>query len=220
MAKRSAKGEEAAFARGEVGADGLAVEEAKDAAQVEQDKAREQFLRGKAFLGRELLTWLLWRSDLGEPVLVVDGQPLVVAFATRLVLRGISGDVVETTVKGAMAPYSPLVRRSLLKGLLVHQARLRLMHGELPFEVGLDAETFDLKGAKLPEVSKGEADDMLHERLALVGQLGRLVEAIIEAFLQLRQGRRWAAEVTEMRAWMAEGLEPAAAPPATKGRRR
>jgi hypothetical protein len=209
VARPKPKNEEAAFLRGEVGVDGQAVEEVKDAAEVEREKAQEQFLRGKAFLGRELLTWLLWRSDLGEPVLVVDGQPVVVAFATRLVLRGISGDVVESTVKGAMAPYSPLVRRSLLKGLLVHQARVRLMHGELPFEVGLDAETFDLKSAKLPEVSKGEADDMLHERLALADQLGRVVEALIEAFLKLRQGHKWGAEVVAMRAWMAAGLEPA-----------
>ena len=41
-------------------------------------------------------------------------------------LRGIAGEVVETVVRGAMAPYSPLVRRALERGLLVHQARVAL----------------------------------------------------------------------------------------------
>ena len=205
--KRSKSSEEAAFIRGDVGVDGQATEEAKDVAEVERDKAREQFLRGKAYLGREFLTWLLWKSEAGDPIITFQDRPVVVALTARITLRGIIGEVVETTLRGAMAPYSPLVRRSLDRGLLVHQARMRLMHGEDPYDVTIDAEFFDLKSAKLPVSGTGEEDEQLQERLGLAERLSAIVGALIEAFLQVRSGRRWTKEVAEMKAWMAEAAE-------------
>jgi hypothetical protein len=206
MGKREAAREEAAFARGEVGVDGAATEASRDKAEVERTKAREQFLRGKAWLGRELLTWLLFRSEAAEPVLTFAGAPVSVLLCDRLVLRGIEGEIVETTVRGAQAPYAPLVRRALDRGLLVHQARLMLQHGEAEFQVTLDAEHFDLKSAKLPELTAEEEDDRLRERLALSEQLAGVVRALIEAFLKLRSSPRWAkAEVPAMKEWMGQG---------------
>ncbi len=203
MAGREAARKEAAFLRGETGLDGEAAEQAKDKAEVERDKAREQYLRGKAWLGRELLTWLLYRSEAAEPLAKVDKLPLSVILADRLVLRGIAGDVIETSLRGATAPYSPLVRQALDRGLLVHQARLQLTHGERNYQVTLDAEHFDLKSARLPLAAKGEKDDQLAERLHLAEQLATLVRALIETFLKLRASSRWAAEeVPAMKKWM------------------
>ena len=197
--------EEAAFSRGEAGVDGAAVEETKDLAEVERGRAREAFLRGKAWLGRELLTWLLFRSESSEPLLKVDKQPVTVLFEGRLVLRGIAGEVVENTLRGAMAPYSPLVRRALERGLLVHGARLRIGHGDRSYEVTLDAEQFDIRSAKLPELTAEEEDDRLRERLYLSEQLAGLVRALIEKFLELRVQPKWGKqEVPALREWMAE----------------
>jgi hypothetical protein len=197
--------EEAAFLRGEVGVDGQAVEEQKDLAEVERGKAREAFLRGKAWLGRELLTWLLWRSESSEPLLKLEKQPVTVLFEGRLVLRGIAGEVVENTVRGAMAPYSPLVRRALERGLLVHGARLRITHGDRSYEVTLDAEAFDIRSGKLPGLTAEEEDDRLRERLQLSEELAGLVRALIERFLEVRASPRWAREeVPALRAWMAK----------------
>ena len=215
MATRQSAREEAAFLRGETGVDGAAVEAARDKAEVERDKARDQFLRGKAWLGRELLTWLLFRSESAEPLLTFEQQELSVLLADRLVLRGIAGEVLESTVRGATAPYSPLVRHALDRGLLVHQARLHLLHGERQYQVTLDAEFFDIKSAKLPALVAEEEDDRLQERLYLSEQLAGLVRALIEAFLALRASSRWAKEaVPEMKAWMsapAPGKPPAPA---------
>lgn len=202
---RSKASPEAAFLRGETGVDGAAVEETKDLAEVERGKAREAFLRGKAWLGRELLTWLLFRSESSEPLLKLDKQPVTVLFEGRLVLRGIAGEVVENTLRGAMAPYSPLVRRALERGLLVHGARLRLTHGEHSYEVTLDAEQFDIRSARLPELTAEEEDDRLRERLYLSEQIAGLVRALIERFLEVRAGPKWMKEeVPALKAWMAE----------------
>ena len=202
---RSKSSGEAAFLRGETGVDGAAVEETKDLAEVERGKAREAFLRGKAWLGRELLTWLLYRSESAEPLLKVDKQPVTVLFEGRLVLRGIAGEVVENTLRGAMAPYSPLVRRALERGLLVHGARLRLTHGDRSYEVTLDAEQFDIRSARLPELTAEEEDDRLRERLYLSEQVAGLVRALIERFLEVRVTPKWLKEeVPALKAWMSE----------------
>ncbi|MCI0573355.1 MAG: hypothetical protein L0Y66_21625 [Myxococcaceae bacterium] len=203
MGRREQAREETAFLRGDVGVDGQATEETRDAAEVEKDKAREQFLRGRAYLGRELLTWLLWKSESGDALTEVEGTGLVVLFAGKVVLRGITGDVTELHAKGTLAPYSEEVRHALDRGLLVHTARLRLTHGERVFELTLDADFLDVRAAKLPALMSEEEDDQLTERLYLAEQLSGMVDALVEAFLAERTARSWSKKtVPAMKAWM------------------
>ncbi|NOK35029.1 hypothetical protein HMI49_17660 [Corallococcus exercitus] len=203
MAKREQAREEAAFARGDVGVDGVATEEEKDEAEVEKGKAREQLLRGRAYLGREFMTWLLWRSESGDPLVEFDGAGVVVLFLGKVVLRGVAGDVTEMSAKGTLAPYSENVRHSLDRGLLVAQARLRISHGEREYEVTLDSEFLDIRAAKLPALMTEEEDDQLSERLELTEQLSGLVDALVQDFLPMRAGRAWSKQVVPaMKAWM------------------
>src|SRR3712207_1283141 len=175
MGKREQARAEAAFMRGDVGVDGAATEEKQDEAELERGKAREALLRGKAYLGREFLTWLLWRSEAGEPLVEFEKASLTVLFLGRVVLKGISGDVTELSARGAMAPYSEQVRQALDRGLLVHQARLLLTHGEKAYEVTLDAEFLDIRAAKLPALMSEEEDSRTGERLYLAEQLSSMV---------------------------------------------
>jgi hypothetical protein len=204
VARREQARAEAAFLRGDTGVDGVATEaDTRDQAEVERDQAREQLLRGRTWLGRELLTWLLWRSESGDPLVEVEGARLVVLFTGRVLLRGLAGDVTELAARGTAAPYATQVRRALASGLLVHQARLRLTHGERSFELTLDAEHLDVRAAKLPELLTEAEDDRAAERLELCEQLGRFVDALVGAFLGERTGKAWARRtVPALRAWM------------------
>jgi hypothetical protein len=204
VAKRDGARAEAAFLRGDTGVDGAATDaDTRDQAEVEKDQSREQLLRGRTWLGRELLTWLLWRSEPGEPLVEVDGEGVQVLYAGRVVLRGLSGDVTELSARGAAAPYARKVRRALASGLLVHQARLRLVHGERTFELTVDAEHLDVRAAKLPELLTDEEDDRAAERLDLCDQLGRMIDALVAAFLEVRAGKGWDKKVVPaLRAWM------------------
>ncbi len=195
---------EAEFMRGDAGVDGVATEaEERDAAEVERDGAREQLLRGHAFLGRELLTWLLWRSESTEPIAALDGEDVTVVFTGRLVLRGAFGDVVELVARGTLAPYSAQVKRALDAGLLVHQARLRIEHGEKAWEATLDAEHLDVRGAKLPDLIAEEDDERLLERLFLAQRLSALLDALAAEFFAVRRGKGWGRKVVpELKRWM------------------
>lgn len=206
MGKREQARTDAAFARGDIGVDGGAVEEKKDAAEVEQDKARQQLLRGRTWLGREFLTWLLWRSEDGDPLVKTDEGGLVVLFTGRITLRGIHGEVTEVSAKGTLAPYSEIVKFALNRGCLVHQARLRFTVGERAWEATLDAEHLDVKSAKLPELLTEEEDDRQAERLDLADQLSAHIDGLADAFLAVRTTRAWNTKVVpELKAWAQGG---------------
>ena len=215
MGKREQARIEAAFMRGDTGVDGGATEEeTRDEAEVERDKAREQLLRGRAYLGREFLTWLLWRSESGDALVDFEGTGLGVLYTGRCTLRGVNGDVTELSAKGALAPYSENVKHSLDRGLLIHQARVRITHGEKVYEVTLDAEFLDIRAAKLPELMAEEEDDRLLERLYLTEQLSGMVDALVRAFLEVRASRAWSKKIVpELKSWM-KGED--SAPRATK----
>ena len=210
MARRDEARAGAAFLRGDVGVDGAATDaDERDVAEVERDKARGELLRGRTWLGRELLTWLLWRSESGDPLVEVEGAGVVVLFTGRITLRGLAGDVIELTARGAQAPYAAQVRRALAAGLLVHQGRLRFTHGEgdgeKVYEATLDAEHLDVRAAKLPELVAEEDDDRVLERLFLAGQLSRFVDALVAAFLEERAGRGWGKRIVPaLKRWMQE----------------
>ena len=203
MSRREAARVEARFSRGEVGIDGAAVEEVKDEAELEQGKARDQLLRGRTYLGREFLTWLLWQSEAGDPIATFRKESLVVLAMGRVVLRGIHGEVTELQAKGTVAPYSELVKGALDRGLLVHQARWRLTLGERTFEVTVDAEFLDVRSAKLPELLTEEEDDRAAERLDLMAQLSEMLELLVDRFLSVRHGKTWSKQIVpQLKAWM------------------
>ncbi|MCY1014671.1 hypothetical protein [Pyxidicoccus sp. MSG2] len=203
MAGREQARAEAAFMRGDTGVDGAATEEKQDEAEVEKGKAREALLRGRAYLGREFLTWLLWRSESGDTLIEHEGEGVTVLFMGRVVLRGVAGDVTEMSAKGTLAPYSEQVKHSLDRGLLVAQARLRLTNGEKEYEVTLDSEFLDVRAAKLPALMSEEEDDQISERLFLTEQLAAMVDALVKDFLAIRAGKGWSKQVVPaMKEWM------------------
>src|SRR5262249_18265814 len=62
--------------------------------------AIEEETQDLAFLGREFMTWLLWRADRGEATFVDDDGELTVAFGGRARLLGVGADVTDAVLKG------------------------------------------------------------------------------------------------------------------------
>lgn len=205
MASRRAASAETKFLRGETGVDGASEKEEADPQLVEATKSREALFRGRTWLGREALTWLLWQSEGGDPVATVDGKKVTVLFVDKLVLRSGAGDVTEVAVKGIQSPYSTIVRHAVRQGLLVHACRVQLVHDNQTFEVSLDAERFDLRAGQLPALLQEEDSEQLIERLDLVGRLGRIIDGLLRAFLDVRTAKAWRPKVVgELLEWTKE----------------
>jgi hypothetical protein len=202
MSKRAAAQAEARFMRGQTGVDGQSETPEVDPDLVEQAKAKEALLRGRTWLGRECLTWWLYKSESTEPLTRLEKQAISLVFVGRVTLKAAAGEVTEVSLKGVAAPYAQLARRALSQGLLVHAARIKLTWGEQVFELGLDAEHFDVKAAKLPAVVDG--DDSVAERLELVGRLCRALDACFAEFAAIRASPGWKNEVRALRRWLDE----------------
>lgn len=200
--------EESEFLSGQVGVDGESVEEERDVAEVQRGEAAEALARNRAYLGREFLTWLLYMSNAGVTVCEVDDEPLTLLVVGQVNLRGLAGDATELVVKGHLSAYSDVVRSAIDKGLLVHQARLRIQHGERVFEVTLDAENLDFKGAQIPKVMSEEGDDQITERLWLCEKLSLLVDSLWGAFMEIRTSTKWAQKtVPSIKDWVGKADE-------------
>ncbi len=202
---------ETLFLKGATGVDGQATEQAADPVEAEQAKAREALYRGRTWLGRECLTWVLFKSNDTAPIATLDDEPIEVKFSGRLTLRAAAGDVTEVAVKGVNAPYAPLIRQAADTGLLVHSARVSLTWNETTFELTLDAERFDVRAGKTPALMTDEDDEKLTERLDHVATLGRLIDAVTGRFIELRTSAQWKKTVVpQLKAWMrgAWGADP------------
>jgi hypothetical protein len=193
---------ETRFSQGQVGADGAALEATREATEVEQDKAREALLRGRTWLGRECLTYWLWRSESSQRAFEFEGEDVALIFHGRLALKAGAGAVTEMLVKGVTAPYSKLVKQALGRGVLVHVARLKIALGERVYEATVDAEFFDVKAVKLPTLVSEDADEKLLERLALTQQLARIVESMAREFIHVRRSKKWPHVVGEISHWL------------------
>ncbi|MBL8934527.1 MAG: hypothetical protein JNM69_08230 [Archangium sp.] len=205
MASRRAASEETKFLRGDTGVDGQATKEVADPVEAEQAKAREALYRGRTWLGRECLTWILFKSNDTNPIAVLDDEPIKVLFNGRLTLRAAAGDITEVAVKGVNAPYARLIRQAADLGLLVHSARLTITWEERSYDFTLDAEHFDVRAGKTPELMKDDDDEKLTERLDHVAALGRLIDAISSRFMEIRNSAEWKKKVVpQLKAWMRE----------------
>ncbi|MDX2011837.1 MAG: hypothetical protein SFW67_16710 [Myxococcaceae bacterium] len=205
MGARRQASEETKFLRGETGVDGAATKEQVDPAEAEQAKAREALYRGRTWLGRECLTWILYKSNDTRPIATLDDEPISVLFNGRLTLRAAAGDITEVAVKGVNAPYAALIRQAADQGLLVHSARLTFTWQERVYEVTLDAEHFDVRAGNTPELMKEEEAEKIAERLDHVAALGRLIDAVLRRFVEVRTSPQWKKSVVpELKAWMRE----------------
>ncbi|MBL8913724.1 MAG: hypothetical protein JNM17_23685 [Archangium sp.] len=190
---------------GEVGVDGQATEEEQDAEQVEAGKAREALLRGRTWLGRECLTWLLYKSESTEALLTHDKKDVTVVFNGKLNVRAGAGEVLEASVKGVTSPYSKLMKKALSQGLLVHNAKVQVTHGEQVYDFSLDAEFFDLRAVKLPSLLQEGEDAQLTERLELATHASHLADALVAAFIKERSAKTWDSKIVPaLKEWMAE----------------
>lgn len=199
MSGRKQAREEARFMRGDTGVDGQSTHEAVDEVEKELGDAKEQLFRSRTWLGREFLTWLLWKSE--STADIIEGVRVV--FVDRVTLRGIKGEVSEVTLKGKQSPYSQECKHALSNGLLLHTARVKFMSGEREWEATLDAEYLDVRAGKVPQLLSEEEDDRLTERLDLTEQLSTMLDGLVEAFLEVRTQSTWRKKVVPaLQDWM------------------
>lgn len=153
-----------------------------------------------ASLGPDFLTWLLVRvldTDVpppqSEPALKVDIQgPLMFA--------GEGGEAKKVSLAGEEAAAAPEVSSALRQGKRLMRAKIIFSAMEDTWTFTLDAETFDIKSAKLPVPNISDRDEFLKMRVESLMHLQNLVDELFENFLVVRLDQEaWKAEAQR---WM------------------
>jgi hypothetical protein len=199
----------------EVFDDAAAIAEAEEAQAL---AAEQEEVDDHAYLGREFLTWLLYRVDTGHASFDGEAGACSFGFGARAKLAAAVGFATEVTVKGKCPAAGAEVRAAIGSGHTLREAELLVRSGDQEWKCVLVADTLDLRGVKLPQVTDkadsaidndpaGEREIILADRLALLDALEAHVRAAYGAFLGERLAPRWRAKVVPaLREWLVDGL--------------
>lgn len=173
-----------------------------------------ELIETKRFLGRELLTWVWFESEVFEQQFSIEKFGECELFLEKKLDLETPPEVDKETTKltGVAPSGSTEAREALRRGKLPTRARIVVRRGEQEFALVLDADALALSGVKIPALLKGDGDDPFYERIQLVEEIEGAVEALYREFLLLRLARAWEEEVVPaMVEWMQEKDGPALA---------
>ena len=164
----------------------------------------------KAFLGAEFATWLWYRSERENPELDIEGVGACeVVFEKDLVLAGEAGQATASTLRGETPSLAPEAVAALLAGKKTKRARITLTVEHTPWQLTLNAETFDWGGLKIDTPPSLPFEETVPIRINALEEFQRIFSGLYSAFLDIRLNEaRWAAEIGAIHAWVLAKEKP------------
>jgi recombination associated protein RdgC len=160
----------------------------------------------EAFLGREFLLWLWYRSEAGFGRLAgASGFEVDLWVDDRLLLRGEGEDAQRFDLRGGAPAASATARTAMVEGRTVYAARFGLRREEREYAFEL-REDLSIRGLKLPDLEADEEDPVLG-RLSEVEMLTEHLDDLFAAFCAQRLAATWEEdEVPRIQGWLEEGV--------------
>lgn len=158
------------------------------------------------FLGREFVTFVWFECDTLEGQFEMpDGQRFEVWFENQLVLESESAEQEVTRMKGLAPSSTSEAHEALRRGKLPIQARIRIERGQQAFGFTINAKTLNLSGVQIPQLLKEEEDERFFERMYLIEELEKMVDAMYDRFLAIRITPVWETKLLPMiRRWVVD----------------
>jgi hypothetical protein len=173
-------------------------------------------LREKAFLGREFLTWLWFKSDQTGGRIEIPGKKVVeVLFLDRMTLDLSDVETPQTvTLKGEHSELREGLA-ALKEGKKIEEARISMRAGDNDFTMMLKGTWFSFGSFRTPPIlpsgeAEGEADveGSFLEKTYLIEEGMEIVDDLFEYFLKLRISDGWEAnELPALRRWVSTASE-------------
>ncbi len=173
-------------------------------------------LREKAFLGREFLTWLWFKSDQTGGRIEIPGKKVAeVLFLDRMTLDLSDVDTPQTvTLKGEQSELREGLA-ALKEGKKIEEARISIRATDNDFTMMLKGTWFSFGSFRTPPIlptGEGEGDDDVEgsflEKAYLIEEGMEIVDDLLEYFLKLRISDEWeASELPALRRWVSTASE-------------
>lgn len=178
---------------------------------------KEDFLsvvESKRFLGREFLTWLLFRVEEDGGRMVIGDDVIELALGDRVVMEEQGERHARLTLvdEGDMRPE---LGAGLRRGKLIDRARIAVTRGERRWELSVDGGLLTYDSLRCPKLGDRDAalsddpralfENDLFLRLADIEEVIGFLDRLFASFCQLRASGRWQAEtLPALRAWVAD----------------
>jgi hypothetical protein len=158
----------------------------------------------KNFLGNEFLLWLWHHADMKDgEIATEEAGEVSVLFDRLLDLDCTYGATGRDSLRGTGPTRMPEARDALRTGKVPRKAALMIHAKGNQFEFTFNPEQFALSGAKLPAVEDADTPRVLfEERIALLRDLSRTIDALYETFLGVRASSAWEGQAGGIRKWI------------------
>jgi recombination associated protein RdgC len=163
----------------------------------------------QAFLAREFMSWLWFKSEERDGTISIPGQTDVsLSFEKRVVLESGEGEYSETVACQGLHADLREGRAAIREGKKVREARLRLEKDSDRWEFTLKADRFQFQSMKLPAVGgfdeEGEEKEGgILERVYLVETALKTMDDLFAFFLKRRLSPQWASEeISRIKTWL------------------
>ncbi len=179
--------------------------------EIKQD--RLTLIQEKAFIGREFLTWLWYRTELRGGVVDVPGEgDLAVSFERFIVLDTGEGTARESVT--CQGPSAELLeaKTGLRTGKKVARARIRMGRDDDQWVFTIDGKTLDITSLKIKRgisSNDDEADDDLAlearaiEKAHMLFRACESLDLLFKAFMEIRlDPDAWQEESGNLEKWL------------------
>ena len=154
-------------------------------------------------IGMDFLTWLLFFFEARGGTIVWQGEPAGVMIEGPLTFFMEGQGAHLMVLRHGQPLVASEAKTALLGGKKLQRARVILAAGDEPWSATVDADTFVLRGLKLP---RGEALDPIsrfEERILSLGRFRDLFLSLYDRFLDERiDMARWKETQREIHAWL------------------
>lgn len=158
----------------------------------------------KDFVGNEMLVWLWHEADVKSGTIKTEKAGEVTVFIDKTLDLDCSyGQTGRDGLKGDGPARMPEARDGLRSGKVPRRAGLLMEVAGMSFSLTLNPEAIAIGGAKLPDVEEAESPRVVfEERIAMLRELSKAIDALYASFLKLRGSSKWEGETSTIRKWI------------------
>jgi hypothetical protein len=164
-----------------------------------------ELIQQKAFLGREFLTWLWFRSETDPVIDLSGGRAVEIEILGPLLLEANFGDARSSGLKGESAGLSAEAGTALREGKKLRRARIKFNVEGVEWIASLDGETLAVTGLAVPNSGKLPFSESLRLRTEFMLDFDSLLTELMNLFLGRRLDEKdWTKELKKIHAWAVE----------------
>jgi hypothetical protein len=156
----------------------------------------------KDFLGNEFFLWLWHEADARTGIVGTEAGDVTIFIDKSLDLDCAYGQTGRDTLRGTGPSRMPEARDALRSGKVPRKAGLVLDANGQQYSLSLAAESLAVGSAKLREVEADTSRVLFEERVAILRELSRTIDALFDTFLKTRASSAWEGQVGTIRRWI------------------